>query len=404
MNDNEKYFIEEKNKELLEYFKNGKNFEAENLALKLTDQFPDNQLAWKVLGALWWKKNKNFEALNAMQTAIKLSPNDPSAHYNLGIALKESGKLEEAEEAYRKVIKIKYDYPEANNNLGVVLQAMGRSQEAISSFKKELEYYPTYAGALWNLSGCEKKIQHAESWVKKCLEANPNHIKAKLTKAALSYYQGKKNIFIDLTKSEFGDHCFMRSFSWVFNLPSLPELHFNMWYFFDSIIRKSIISRPFYEFGVWRASSFKYLIKTFKKGYGFDTFTGLPEDWSVGKNLEKAGTYSSDGNIPKIEGGIFIEGAFENTLPVFFSEQRPKASIINFDADLYSSTLCALRYSKQIIDKDTILIFDEFLMNESWEQDEFKALNEFCSDNSYKYEVLAVSFFTKQVAVRLIEI
>ena len=41
-------------------------------------------------------------------------------------------------------------------------------------------------------------------------------------------------------------------------------------------------------------------------------------------------------------------------------------------------------------------------MNESWEQDEFKALNEFCNDNSYTFEVLAVSFFTKQVAVRLI--
>ena len=55
-------------------------------------------------------------------------------------------------------------------------------------------------------------------------------------------------------------------------------------------------------------------------------------------------------------------------------------------------------------DKDTILIFDEFLMNESWEQDEFKALNEFCAINSYTYEVVAISFFTKQVAVKLIGI
>ena len=77
------------------------------------------------------------------------------------------------------------------------------------------------------------------------------------------------------------------------------------------------------------------------------------------------------------------------------------ASIINFDADLYSSTICALNYSKSVIDKDTILIFDEFIINESWEQDEFKALNEFCSINQYNYEVIAISFFTKQVAVKL---
>ena len=56
------------------------------------------------------------------------------------------------------------------------------------------------------------------------------------------------------------------------------------------------------------------------------------------------------------------------------------------------------------MDKDTILIFDEFIINESWELDEFKALNEFCSINHYSYEVIAVSFYSKQVAVKLIGI
>tara|TARA_B100000674_G_scaffold391029_1_gene335002 strand:- start:305 stop:805 length:501 start_codon:yes stop_codon:yes gene_type:complete len=156
--------------------------------------------------------------------------------------------------------------------------------------------------------------------------------------------------------------------------------------------------RPFYEFGVWRAQAFRYLIKTFKKGYGFDTFEGLPEDW----HNEKAGTYTSDGNIPKIKGGEFIVGKFEDTLPGFFAEDRPKASIINFDADLYSSTICALNFAKPVIDKHTILIFDEFITNENWEQDEYKALEEFCTNNQWTYEVLAISFYTKQVAVKVI--
>ena len=57
--------------------------------------------------------------------------------------------------------------------------------------------------------------------------------------------------------------------------------------------------------------------------------------------------------------------------------------------------------SNKVIDKKTILIFDEFLMNNKWEEDEFKALNEFCDNKSYSYDVIAISFFTKQVAVRL---
>ena len=46
--------------------------------------------------------------------------------------------------------------------------------------------------------------------------------------------------------------------------------------------------------------------------------------------------------------------------------------------------------------------FDEFLMNSNWEKDEFKALNEFCENFGFSYEVLAISLFTKQVAVRII--
>ena len=164
------------------------------------------------------------------------------------------------------------------------------------------------------------------------------------------------------------------------------------------MINKSKKDRPFYEFGVWRGMSFKYLINTFKKGYGFDTFEGLPEDW----HHEKQGQYSADGIIPKIDGGTFIAGKFEDTLPTFYSKPRPMASIINFDADLYSSTLCALNYSKAVIDEHTILIFDEFIINKNWEQDEYKALNEFCSNNNLTYDVLAVSYMSKQVAVKII--
>ena len=160
----------------------------------------------------------------------------------------------------------------------------------------------------------------------------------------------------------------------------------------------TVKSRPFYEFGVWNGISFQYLINTFGRGFGFDTFTGLPESWH--SNPPK-GTYSSFGLVPKIKGGEFIVGNFENTLPKFFSKKRPLASLINFDADLYSSTLCALNYSNKVIDDKSILIFDEFLMNDYWEKDEYKALNEFCNNFSISYEVLAVSFFSKQVAVKL---
>ena len=172
----------------------------------------------------------------------------------------------------------------------------------------------------------------------------------------------------------------------------------NKWDFFNYVISLTVKTRPFYEYGVRLGHSFKYLIQTFKKGYGFDTFTGLPEDWHSSK---MKGSYTSFGMVPKIKGGEFIVGKFEDTLPKFFSKKREIASLINFDADLYSSTICSLSHSQKIIDNNTILVFDEFLMNSNWEKDEFKALNEFCEQFNLNYNVLAVSLYTKQVAVKL---
>ena len=367
---------------------------------------PDYAEAYYNLGNTLKELRKLDEVEASYKQAIALKPDYAEAHSNLGNTLKELGRLEEAEASYTQAIALKPDYAEAHSNLGVTLQELGRLDEAEASYTLAIALKADYAEAFWNLHGIQKTIQEGEHWIDKCLEADENHLEARLMKAALRFYQGDKKNFEELMQSELKQHPYMRSFSWACSLPNLPELFFNRFYFFDAVVKKSIISRPFYEFGVWRASSFKYFIKVFKKGYGFDTFSGLPEDWCSenGSVVQKSGTYTSDGNVPKIKGGEFIVGKFEDSLPVFFSESRPIASVINFDADLYSSTICALNYSKSVMDKDTILIFDELLMNGSWEQDELKALNEFSSINHFSYEVIAISFFTKQVAVKLIGI
>ncbi len=344
------------------------------------------------------------EAEASYRQAIALKSDFAEAHYNLGVTLKELGRLDEAEGSYRQAIALKFDFAEAHYNLGNTFKELGGLEEAEASYRQAIALKPDFTDAFYGLSSMARTILDAERWIDKCLTVDANYEKAKLTKAALRFYQGDRADFDNLMQSQFKQHCYMRSFSWVFSLPNLPNLYFNRWSFFDAIVRQSIRSRPFYEFGVWRGVAFKYLIRSFKKGYGFDTFTGLPEDWDVGNKIEPAGSYTSNGNVPNIKGGEFIVGTFEDTLPIFYSESRPVASVINFDADLYSSTLCALNYSKSVMDKHTILIFDEFIMNESWEQDEFKALNEFSSINNYTYEVLAISFITKQVAVKLIGI
>lgn len=343
-------------------------------------------------------KGNLFEAAKHYQYFIDQGFQDHRVFSNYGGVLKSLGRLKEAEIVIRKAIDIKPDFAEAYSNLGIILTKIGKLKEAKTVTLKAIEIKKDFTNAAWTLYGLSKDIQEAEENIRKCLIMDENYLNAKLTMSAIKLHKGDKSLFNKLMESELKEHSYMRTFKWVSTLPILPKLFFNRWSFFDEMIQRSKIDRPFYEFGVWRGNSFRYLVNAFKKGYGFDTFEGLPEDW----NNEKKGSYSAEGNVPDIEGGTFIVGKFKDTLPTFFAKSRPMASIINFDADLYSSTLFALNYSKTIIDKQTILIFDEFIINQNWEQDEYKALNEFCLNNNFRYEVLAVSYYTKQVAVKLI--
>tara|TARA_B100000497_G_scaffold104116_1_gene119619 strand:- start:470 stop:2146 length:1677 start_codon:yes stop_codon:yes gene_type:complete len=338
-------------------------------------------------------------AISYFKKVIETQPRHAEAYFNMSVALHEMGDLDGAINGYETAIKLQPEYPEACNNLGNSFRDLGDLTEAQVNFKRAILINPEYSTPYWNLSGTETQISVTKSWLKKCLEVDDNYQHAHLMLAALDYYDGDHRNYLEIINSDLCNHPFTRSFSWVFSLPYLPKLYFNKWQFLEAIADKSLKNRPFYEFGVWRGTTFKFLTKIFGEGYGFDTFEGLPEDW----HKEKMGTYSSSKKIPKIDGGKFIVGKFDETLPNFFSVSRPRASVINFDADLYTSTKCALTHSKSVIDGKTILIFDEFFMNQNWEEDEFKALEEFCAINLFTYTVLAICFFSKQVAIRLHE-
>ena len=337
------------------------------------------------------------KAINSYEKAIELNPNYPEAYNNLGNILQELGDSNEAKKCLEKAIELNPNYGTAYNNLGNVLQELGDSNEGKICFEKAIKLNPNFIAAIWNLHQFALNIDEALIILKKIINIDKNYIRAKATISAIEGYKGNFKDFEVLLDSYESKHPYIRSIKWVFSLPKLPKLFFNRWDFFDEIIKLTDQSRPFYEFGVWNGVSFKYLINIYKKGFGFDTFTGLPDSW----HEISEGAYSSFGKVPKIKGGNFIVGKFEDTLPEYFAKKRPKASLINFDADLYSSTLCALNKAKDIIDKKTILVFDEFLINKEWEEDEFKALNEFCNNFNYSYDVIAVSFFSKQVAVKI---
>ena len=358
---------------------------------------PNYSEAYFGLGLVLEEKEEFLSAIKNYENALINKSNYPEVFFNLGNVYRKCGDHKLAIKNYKNAIKLKKNYYKAYCNLGNSKKDLSDIKSARFYYKKALKINPNDFETMWNMHGVSLSIDEAINWLLECLKAEKSCLKAELMLSALKYLKNDKFDFNRLRKTNLKKHPFMRSFSWLFQLENTPKLFFDKFNLFDYVIQNSISDRPFYEFGVWKGVSFKYIIKRIKKGFGFDTFTGLPENWYN----EKVGAYSSDGVIPKIKGGKFIAGNFKDTLPEFFLKKRPLASIINFDADLYSSTLCALENCKTIIDDSTILIFDEFLMSDKWEEDEIKALNEFCMNNNLLYEVIAVSLFSKQVAVKI---
>ena len=370
---------------------------AENLYKEILKTNPDHAFSHSNLGIIFKQLGENRKAINCFQKTIQINPNHEQAHNNLGVVFNELGEDQKAIGYFQKAIQINPNYASAHNNLGAIFMQLGKLQKAKSCLQKAIQIRPNYSEAYWNLHSLASDISEALTILKKLYDIDKKFIKAKIMISALEGFKGNFNDFDVLITSPEANHPHIRSIKWIFSLPQLPKIFFNQWDFFDAVVSLTDKSRPFYEFGVWNGISFQYLINTFKKGFGFDTFTGIPESWH---KIPK-GSYSNFGSVPRIPGGEFIVGEFKNTLPEFFSKKKPLASLINFDADLYSSTLCALNYSNKVIDEKSILIFDEFLMNKYWEKDEYKALNEFCDNFSFSYDVLAVSFFSKQVAIKL---
>ena len=162
---------------LLHHYNSGQLKDAERLASQITRDFPNDQLAWKILGAVFGVTGRRSKALHANQKAVDISPRDATAHSNLGVTLKGLGRLEEAEKSYIQAIALKPNSYEAHSNLGLLLQERGRLTEAIASYKRAISLKSNFAEAHNYLGTALKELRRfdeAEASYKTAIQLKPN--------------------------------------------------------------------------------------------------------------------------------------------------------------------------------------------------------------------------------------
>jgi O-methyltransferase len=144
------------------------------------------------------------------------------------------------------------------------------------------------------------------------------------------------------------------------------------------------------EFGVADGHSFRWFLQQNKnpdsRFCGFDTFTGLPEDFGV----YKKGTFNTNNNTPEVSDprAKFYQGLFQQTVPGFLKQlNNEHKNVIMMDADLYSATLYALSSLAPFLKKGDIIFFDEFAVPTH----EFRAFYDFTQSYYINLELIAAA-------------
>lgn len=315
------------------------------------------------------------KAAQHFQKAIKLNGKNPQFHSNLGLVWHEQGKLNEAEQCYRKAIQLDPRYVDAWYNLHALLIRMGDYLSAREALDMVLKLHP-----------------HDQE--------------ARLMMVILLDYAGETEQSLELEQ--------------MLDLTSpLMKARLDAWHYFRALPKRPVITGSnmatfklavshaklkglVLEFGVRHGNSIRQLVQLVgQEAHGFDSFQGLPEDW----HAESRGSYSTKGVIPKVPPMVKLHaGWFDETLPQFATKHEGQARLINIDCDIYSSTKTVLDTLADRIVPGTVIVFDEYIGNEHWREDEYKAFQEAVVAYCWRYEYLAVSFFTKQVVVKITEV
>jgi Macrocin-O-methyltransferase (TylF) len=149
------------------------------------------------------------------------------------------------------------------------------------------------------------------------------------------------------------------------------------------------------DLGVWIGWSTRLISDVCDRTvYGFDTFSGLVEDWRQEDQVFKRGTFSLSepfaqwfmrdtgvsfhDDVPAALGRKvqFIRGSTYDTLAPFLADRRAASiRLFHMDLDTYESCLHALETCKDHFMKGSILVFDEYLVTNG----EMRAFYEFQS-------------------------
>ncbi len=362
------------------------------------------------LRAAWinFDASRLAQASSICQQIVKLIPAQIDAMYLLGLIALKDGQIERAVEVLSEVVKRSPDTAPFIASLGFAYHEQGQLLLAIKAYRKAIALEPRYVDAHYNLHAAlidPSNSEEAISCLETTVQLSPHDHDAIFMLGMLNDYYNKcaiAQIYFNQLK-QVSPIIQSRLDAWDYlkiNTNPLPLITGSIINTFKICIAAASLNGLVLEFGVRYGNSIRQLAALTKQDiHGFDSFEGIPEDW----HDEAKGSYSTKGIIPKVPDNVKLhQGWFDQTLPEFLKQHKDPIRLINIDCDIYSSTKTVLDLLALRISTGTVIIFDEYIGNQHWREDEFKAFQEAVKSYGWTYEYLCFSFFTKQVAIRIL--
>lgn len=393
--------------------------------------------AWTNLGSALLSGGDAEGAAGALARAVALAPDRAEIHYNLGAALRRAGDPAGAAAAYAEAISLGLGTPEALNNLGLALADDGRIDDAIAAFARALAPEardPSILTNLGNALGEAARREEAVACYEAALAIDPDHVEAGYNLFAALYDEAdpapaERRLARVLARAPHHpgalfhmgalaglrsgrdaatpyfnrlpgglDHL-VSSFEYVMSHRTPETRVFTDGFrLLDHALRAATLPGLVIELGVRRGASARFLAARCPEStlHGFDSFEGLPEGWRG----VPAGAYSTRGELPEVPGNVVLyPGWFSETLPAFVAEHPGPVRFMNVDCDIYASTRDALAVLGPRLRPGSVVVFDEYLCNPGWEEDEHRALAEAARGLGLRYSYLAFSLFSRQAAI-----
>ncbi len=412
---------------------------VESECRRLLESAPDNAEAWVLMAAVAQHHGNLTDAAEIMRRAVQLRPDNRHMREMLGGIYLRLRDWRNAQPIFERLQESTPD-PVHENALAKCDWGMGRYERALDRFRQAAEKAPDNAalqvGLAQALISLDRR-REARQLLQGVAQAGSTQAMVWLLLARLAYddddpgavlpLAGRAAACPDATAEVHLNHAAFlmlagrseaamdarrqvpanprfeaqwESFEYALSHRPPARMHG----FGEPVLEAALEAAPAkgltLEFGVYHGRSLGLIAERVgSKVHGFDSFRGLPEDWTP---AEPAGSYSTEGRKPAVPAHVELhEGWFSDSLPEFLASHREPVRLVHIDCDLYSSTRTVLEHLAPRLKKGSILVFDDYLGYPGWREHEYRAFQEFAREASLEWRYLGFAVLDRQAAVEV---